>query len=129
MTHALTEEKHLRERLGFKYLSCLAKPASPKFADEITMLWSEFEEGTSRASVFVRSIDAIECMDQAVIYKKRLRHATRLEEFAELESRVTAPELKDWVGHLKHEQEAVWARASFETPILFVLGMILRGQP
>lgn len=124
-----TEEKHLRERLGFQYLSCLARPANPEFAEEILTLWSEFEEGTSKAAQMVRSVDALECMDQAVIYEKRSRHAANLEEFMELESRVVAPELKDWVGHLKQEREAVWSRASSETPILFVLGMIADGQP
>lgn len=116
------EEKHLRERLGLKYLSCLARTATLEFADEITSLWNEYEEGTSKAAGLVRAMDAIECMDQAVIYEKR--YAANLEEFMELESRVAAPELKDWVGHLRQERKAVWSRANSETPILFVLGTI-----
>lgn len=128
MTHISTEERHLRERLGLKYLSCLAKPANSEFADEITNLWFEFEEGTSKAARLVRAMDVMECMDQAVIYEKRLHHAANLEEFMELESRVTAPELKDWMSNLKREREAVWSRAKSETPVLFVLGTIANGQ-
>ncbi|KAI7209818.1 hypothetical protein KC365_g15531 [Hortaea werneckii] len=126
ITHTSTEEKHLRKRLGFKQLSCLAKRANPEFADEITSLWSEFEAGTSRAAKLVFSVDAIKCIDQALIYEKR--HAANLEEFMELVSKLAAPELKDWIGHLKREREAVWSHASSETPTLFVLGMVANGQ-
>ena len=86
-------------------------------------LWSEFEEGTSKAARLVRATDALECMTQAVEYEERSRRQADLTEFMGLESRVTVPELKDWVDHLKQERENVWSRENTDILVLFVLGM------
>lgn len=116
------EDKHLRERLAFQYLSCLAKPVNLVFAEEITALWCEFEEGITDAARLVRSIDALECMTQAVEYEERSRRQADLKEFMGLESRVTVPALKEWVEHLKQDREDVWSRERADILVLFVLG-------
>lgn len=86
-------------------------------------LWCEFEEGKSEAARLVRATDALECMVQAVEYEKRSRRRVDLEEFMDLESRVTVPQLGDWVGHLKQERNALWSRGEADILIIFVLGM------
>jgi len=123
VTNIVAEDKHLRERLAFKYLSCLAKPVNPAFAGEITALWCEFEEGITDAARLVRSTDALECMTQAVEYEERLRRQADLKEFMELESQVTVPTLKEWVKHLKQDREDIWSPERADILVLFVLGM------
>ena len=68
-------------------------------------------------------MDALECMDQAVIYEERSLRALSLGEFMELESKVNVPELDSWVAHIKEERDAVWSRETARRVILFVLGI------
>lgn len=129
VTNIVTEDKQLRERLAFQYLSILAKPVNLAFAEEITALWCEFEEGITDAARLVRSTDALECMTQAVEYEERSRRQADLKEFMELESRVTVPTLKEWVDHLKRDRRDVWSRERADITILFVLGMTAAIDP
>jgi 5'-deoxynucleotidase YfbR-like HD superfamily hydrolase len=109
--------------MAFRYLSCLTEPVNLAFAEEITALWCEFEEGTTDAARLVRPTDALECMTQAVKYEERSPRQAGLKEFMELESRVTVPPLKDWVEHLKQEGQDIRSRQRADIPVLFVLGM------
>ena len=118
------EEKRRRERLAVQYLACLAEPVNPIFAKEIEDLWSEYEEGVSDVARLVKGTDALECMDQAVIYEKRLRRESTLSEFMQLEQKVEAPELKGWMAHLKQERETLWRQERADTMLIFVLGSV-----
>ncbi len=93
LSDAFIDEKLLKERLALVYLTCLIRPVNPSFADEIEELWSKFEAGDSKAAQLVRSIDALECMHQAVVYEERSQLVKDLGEFMELETKVSAPEL------------------------------------
>ena len=125
LTNTPTEQKHLKERLALKYLSCLAKPVNQAFADEIDELWWEFETGGSKAAMLVRSVDALECMHQAVVYEGRSRLNNDLSEFMDLEQKITAPELGGWVAYLKAERKTLWSNAgAADVTFLFVLGML-----
>ena len=119
----MAEDKQLRERLAFQYLSCLAEPVNLAFAKEITALRCEFEEGTTDAARLVRSTDALERMTQAVEYGERSLRQADVKEFMELEPRVTVPPFKGWVEHLKQEGQDVWSRGRADILVLFVLGM------
>ncbi|KAL2391862.1 hypothetical protein ABEF93_000586 [Exophiala dermatitidis] len=117
------DEKLLKERLALAYLACLIRPVNPSFADEIEELWSEFEAGDSKAAQLVRSVDALECMHQAVVYEERSQLVKDLGEFMELETKVTAPELRDWVKCLKQERDSLWSsKVTQDLTFLFVLG-------
>lgn len=69
-------------------------------------------------------MDALECMDQAVIYEERSQRTLELSEFMQLEQKVETPELKSWMAHLKQEREALWHQDSADTVLIFVLGSI-----
>jgi 5'-deoxynucleotidase YfbR-like HD superfamily hydrolase len=87
-------------------------------------LWCEFEQGKSKAARLVRTIDALECMTQAVEYEERSRRQADLTDLMDLESRATVPELKHWVKSLKQERKDVWSRENADIVVLFVLGMV-----
>lgn len=125
LSHAPIEEKHLKERLALKYLSCLAKPVNPSFAAEIEELWWEFEMGDSEAARLVRSVDALECMDQAVVYEGRSQLDKDLGEFMTLEPKVNAVELRGWTECLKQDRKILWStkEAATDAVFLFILGM------
>ncbi|KIW36725.1 hypothetical protein, variant 2 [Exophiala oligosperma] len=117
------DEKLLKERLALAYLACLIRPVNPSFADEIEELWSEFEAGDSKAAQLVRSVDALECMHQAVVYEERSQLVKDLGEFMELETKVSAPELRDWVKCLQQERDTLWSsKVTQDLTFLFVLG-------
>lgn len=125
LTDTPAEEKHLKERLALKYLSCLAKPVNQSFADEIEELWWEFETGNSEAAHLARSVDALECMDQAVVYEERSQLDKDLGEFMELEPKVNALELRGWMACLKQERKTLWStKEASDVVFLFVLGML-----
>jgi hypothetical protein len=44
---------------------------NPSLADEIEQLWSEFGAGGSKIAQLFRSVDALQCMHQAVVYEER----------------------------------------------------------
>ncbi|KAJ9610170.1 hypothetical protein H2204_015411 [Knufia peltigerae] len=117
------DEKLLKERLALAYLACLIRPVNPSFADEIEELWSEFEAGDSKTAQLVRSVDALECMHQAVVYEERSQLVKDLGEFMELETKVSASELRDWAKCLKQERDTLWSsKVTQDLTFLFILG-------
>ncbi|KAG9779724.1 hypothetical protein KCU88_g3969, partial [Aureobasidium melanogenum] len=117
------DEKLLKERLALAYLACLIRPVNPSFADEIEELWSEFEAGDSKTAQLVRSVDALECMHQAVVYEERSQLVKDLGEFMELETKVSASELRDWAKCLKQERDTLWSsNVTQDLTFLFILG-------
>lgn len=120
------DEKLLKERLALTYLACLIRPVNPSFADEIEELWSEFEAGDSKTAQLVRSVDALECMHQAVVYEERSQLEKNLGEFMDLETKVSASELRDWTKCLKQERDTLWSsKVTPHLTFLFILGILL----
>ena len=85
-------------------------------------LWNEYERGNSNAAKLVHSVDALECMDQAIIYEERSRCNLKLGEFMELQSKVAVPQLEGWVTHLKQERADLWSPKRASIVVLFVIG-------
>ncbi len=129
LSDVFIDEKLLKERLALAYLACLIRPVNPSFADEIEELWSEFEAGDSKTAQLVRSVDALECMHQAVVYEERSQLVKDLGEFMELETKVSASELRDWAKCLKQERDTLWSsKVTQDLTFLFVLGILLLFQ-
>ena len=66
--------------------------------------------------------DALECMDQAIIYERRSRKTKDLGEFMALGSKVQHPALSPWVSILRHDREALWSEQPPGFAVAFVIG-------
>lgn len=85
-------------------------------------LWREYEGGESEAAQVVHGIDALECLDQAHVYRERWRLGSDLKEFDGLGDKIETPQLKAWHSHLKREEEALLSREELPIEVIFVLG-------
>ncbi|KAF2158023.1 P-loop containing nucleoside triphosphate hydrolase protein [Myriangium duriaei CBS 260.36] len=88
----------------------------------MTELWLEFEEGKTEAARIVEGIDALECMDQAVVYERRNRLQKDLAGFMRLETKIEVPQLRKWADHLLRERNDMWAGKTLEVEVLFLIG-------
>ncbi|OAL07202.1 cytidylate kinase [Phaeosphaeriaceae sp. SRC1lsM3a] len=114
------EEKHVREEMAMKYLTCTAQLTSPDQANMLMDLWNEYEEGQSKAAQLVRQIDKLECLQQAVLYQQRYR--LPLEEFMDLKNNVTLPELQPLLNSCLAKYDEVKTRQRDATAVIFVSG-------
>lgn len=118
----IIEEKYVREALAIEYLSILAKDVAPVFASEMRELWIEFEEGESEAAILVGDMDALECLDQALVYGHRFRRFGLPEEFAELPAYVRHPATQPWLQQHFVDQRTLLSAKSDVLPVVFVVG-------
>lgn len=72
------EEKHALEKRELKEL---VGHLPPETGSEIMCLWLEFEDGKTREAAFVRAVDKLETILQALGYKKKGNHRKPLEPF------------------------------------------------
>jgi 5'-deoxynucleotidase YfbR-like HD superfamily hydrolase len=114
------EDKHLREEMAMKYLTCTAQPASSDQADMLMDLWNEYEEGQSKAAQLVKQIDKLECLQQAVLYQQR--YHLPLEEFMNLKDNITLPELQPLLKSCLSKYDEVRTRQRDAIVVVFVSG-------
>lgn len=107
--------------MAFKFLACTLRSSHPAFANSMTDLWYEYEEGKSDAAVLVRQIDKLECMHQAVIYEER--DGIDMSEFMKLKEAVTLTELQPLLDACLQKHEEVAARKEVGLFVIFVSGM------
>ncbi|KAK1981029.1 adenylate kinase-domain-containing protein [Colletotrichum cereale] len=119
--------KHMREKLGVKYLSLLLKRSNLDWASKIYDIWNAYERGETRVAKLVHEIDKLECLHQAFIYFKRYKGKHNLEEtltsFKSLREKISDTWLSqqadailaDWELHAKKEKQRL-------PSIVFVIG-------
>lgn len=116
------EDKHRRESLAVDYLACLLQTSNPFAAAEIKSLFEEFEENKTPEAIFIKEIDAFECLVQAEEYEERARTDHRLGDVLSLESRISTKDLSRWSKLLAEERNAISSKKSTDTLIVFVIG-------
>ncbi|KAF4895138.1 Uridylate kinase [Colletotrichum fructicola] len=116
------ERKHLEEKLGLQYLSCLLKTSNPSWAIKLPEIWLEYESGETRVARLVRQVDKLECLHQAYMYQKRQKGNSRLAEFKYLRERMTDPWLLDQANRILADWEALDASQTASTGLVFVIG-------
>jgi hypothetical protein len=98
------------------------KTSNPSAAADIKSLFEEFEENKTPEAKFVKEIDAFECLVQAEDYEERAHENHRLRDFLHLESRISSKDLSRWTKLLAEERNAIAAKRSADTVIVFVIG-------
>lgn len=116
------DEKYLREEMAFEYLAILARPVSPHFAEEMVELWQEYAKGDTEAAILVRSIDKLECLDQALVYEQRMNKPKLLQDFVPLESKIQHPGAAKWCENYRQEREDFWSSNETGLTAIFVIG-------
>jgi 5'-deoxynucleotidase YfbR-like HD superfamily hydrolase len=119
------DEKYKRERLAIKYIGCEARRISISLADKIETFWAEFEERKTKEAQLVQSVNAFECLIQALEYEKRSDGKYDLRDFTELEADIVDPVIKEWAKVLAKEREAFWSQKGRDLFIVLVLGIYL----
>ena len=73
---------------------------------ELIDLWREYRNGTSREAVFVKDMDKIDMVLQALEYQRQGRQGDGLDDFFKTtEPRLTIPELKGLFAEIRVEYE------------------------
>jgi putative hydrolases of HD superfamily len=119
-------EKHRREQTTMDYLTkqLLGNVAGGSAGEEILAIFEEYEEGKTMDAVYVKDIDKMELLLQAVEYE---RSAVRkfemslespfinaepkeldLGEFMWVAEKITLPEMKVWAAEILKERESFW---------------------
>lgn len=62
-------EKYPREEIGLEFLAYTIRRSDPGFSDSLLETWYEYEAGETRASLLVREMNHLECMDQPILYE------------------------------------------------------------
>jgi 5'-deoxynucleotidase YfbR-like HD superfamily hydrolase len=84
--------------------------SNPSAAAEIKSLFEEFEENKTPEAIFVKEIDAFECLVQDEEYEERALTDHRLGDFLSLESRISTKDLSRWTKLLAEERNAISRR-------------------
>lgn len=103
-------------------MQCLLADTKPAFAKELMALWKEFEEGQTPEAKRARELDAFECLLQADEYEGR--YDKNLDDFKELETRITSPDLRRLWASVELEKKARRARQDSIDLIIFVIGLV-----
>ncbi|KAK1471428.1 cytidylate kinase [Colletotrichum cuscutae] len=137
IAHPELESEHMDKAI----LMCLIHDIGETTAGDITpadgidaskkgcfsLLWDEYEEGTTRVAKLVHQIDKLECLHQALIYLKRHQGKTDFQKsfasFKELRKKISDPWLSadadailgEWNALTNKEQQA-------STNVVFVIG-------
>jgi hypothetical protein len=94
-------------------------------------LWKEFEEGKTPEARRARELDAFECILQADEYEERSRGKKNLDNFLGLQSRISSPEVGQYLDLMLQAKEARRTREHLKPYskilIIFVLGAVLRA--
>lgn len=106
--------------MALKFLACTIRPSNPGFADSLLENWYEYEAGETQASLLVRQMDKLECMDQAFLYEER--SGLGLGDFMALKEQITLPELKPWLQMRLQDYENLKARKNANILVVFVSG-------
>ncbi|KAF4958654.1 hypothetical protein FSARC_10968 [Fusarium sarcochroum] len=114
------ERKHLEEKLGLEYLSCLLTKSNPKLASQLPEIWLEYEKSETRIAKLVHQIDKFECLHQAFIYQKRHKDKDRLQEFRGQRLKISDKWLADQADKILKEWEELQELPA-SSPIVFVI--------
>jgi 5'-deoxynucleotidase YfbR-like HD superfamily hydrolase len=94
-------------------------------------LWKEFEEAKTPEAQRARELDAFECILQADEYEERSRGKKNLDNFLGLKSRISSPEVRQYLDLMLQAKEARRTREHLKPYskilIIFVLGPVLRA--
>jgi len=101
------EEKHSREE---EALGKMLKNLDPNQAEQYLSLWTEFEEGKTKEARFVREVDKLEMILQAVDYHKSKRGEKDIEPFFENVEFIKDPELIELIKNIDELKDYVKGR-------------------
>jgi hypothetical protein len=121
------DEKYKFERLAIKYIGCEARRISISLADNLEAFWAEYEECKTKEAQLVRSVDAFECLIQALEYEKRSGGKNDLRDFIEMEANIVDPVIKEWAKVLSKEREVFWSQKEKDLLIVLILGITSYG--
>ncbi|KAL2016053.1 hypothetical protein VTK56DRAFT_4319 [Thermocarpiscus australiensis] len=118
------ETKRAREELGLQFLACLAKESKmDAFADRITRLWKEYEEGITPVSRIVRQVDKFQALTQAYLYSCRYPELSRqLGDFKSHRNEIMDPWLAEKADDILHAWDAADSRKRSDLVFIFVVG-------
>ena len=106
-----------------QYLTSLAKESGLNtFADRITGLWNEYEEGVTAVSQLVHQVDKFQALCQAYLYSRQYPELSQLVDFKSHRKEIKDP----WLGEeadkiLRAWDAADWRRMS-DVVFVFVMG-------
>ncbi|KAJ3498919.1 hypothetical protein NLG97_g736 [Lecanicillium saksenae] len=115
------KRKHLEEKLGVQYLSCLLAKSNPLLAAKLPEDWLEYETSEMRIAKLVHQIDKLECLHQAFIYRKRYGSGHKLEEFQNQRGKISDP----WLAKQADAVMAEWValeKQRLSSRIFFIIG-------
>ncbi|KAH6959693.1 hypothetical protein BKA56DRAFT_600862 [Ilyonectria sp. MPI-CAGE-AT-0026] len=99
------EEKRAREREAVRSIVSNLACCDDVTAVQFWNYWLDYDEGRTPEGKWVKETDKLECYYQAHIYKQE-EPERDLEEFEGLESKITLPDLKDWLNKLQQDKKA-----------------------
>lgn len=105
-----------------KYLSCLLKQSNPEWADRLPQVWLEYEKNDNDVVRIVHDIDRLECLHQALIYRKRYRGKHDLNEFRTLRDKISDKWLSAQANQIIEEWDALDQGEASKTDIIFMIG-------
>jgi putative hydrolase of HD superfamily len=111
------------ERFGVEYVETLLSPSYSEVSASIRDAWLEYEEGKTPESQFVREMDKLECLMQALRYERQTFGEKDLKEFQGLSTKISSPLGIAWMDLLNQEREAHFTKRRERTPVIFVIGV------
>lgn len=106
------EEKSRREEETMDYLckDLLGKFHGGIAADDMKLIWREYEDSVTLESKFVHDIDKMELILQMVEYERSHKGTTELDlsEFGWVANKIVLPEVKEWCAVVLKEREEFW---------------------
>lgn len=114
----------MEEHLGLKYLSCLLKKSNPEWAEKLPQVWLEYEKNEDHVVKIVHQIDKLECLHQALIYRKRYRGKQDLSEFRSLSNKITDTWVAQQANQIIEEWDALDKVEASKTEIVFMVGTL-----
>ncbi|KAF2028940.1 cytidylate kinase [Setomelanomma holmii] len=115
------ESKYLQEEMAMKYLACTLHDSSTNLREMLVDVWHEYEAGQSQAAQLVKQVDKLECIQQAIVYRQK-HSIPRLDEFMELQAKITLPELQPLLQVCLKRYEVVKMSQQDDMVIVFVSG-------
>lgn len=100
-------EKHDREYKTIKYLSSIVEPYNPKYAEELTNLWLDYEYQRNPEGSIVKDIDKYELLIQTFEYERL--HNRKLDEFYSCRAVIKHKEIQNLADKLLHDREVFFA--------------------
>ncbi len=110
------EEKARREAETMEYLcgNLVGAYGGGDAGKGIMELFQEYEEGTTRDSVFVHDVDKVELLLQMVEYERESKGEKDLGEFTWVAKKIQLEEVKEWARDILKEREEFWREVGKE---------------